>query len=396
MAFKVRSAAADDASPRLSALLDVAIPLTFAALGLLELFAGPDSVYQGTAPLAASVIVAIAVPMPLVARRLSPLGVLIAVATLLVAPRLLFGTTVLFLDGLGPLLYALYNSSRHARRPRDLWSLAVPAAAVTIFSIALPRFFSVDELALTGPALLATWGLGQVLRQRQRSRDIMRSSLAEVADRERGRAARMVEDERRRIARELHDVVAHCVTVMVVQSGSARLRRDTDPDASDAALLAVEATGRQALIEMRRMVGLLTDEEAEPLTPAPSLDNVDDLLGGFAQAGMRVELEVSGEPRPLPPGLDVSVYRILQEALTNALAHGTPESARVRIQYEPSAVAVEVVNGAPQRPQVRPGGGNGIPGMRERTRLFGGVFEAERLPSGGYRVSATLPTGAQA
>lgn len=371
---------------------DVVLAALFMVLGVVELVWHIDSAYAGDAPLWLSVVVAIAIPVPLLFRRSAPLAALIAVAALITLPRAILSVDVLFLDGLGVLVIALYSASHHARRPRDLWSVLVPFCVFAVFTILISGFFSVDELGQSVPIVLAAWGLGQAIRTWARSREVLRQSLDEVTTDQEHRTAEAIMAERARIARELHDVVAHCVTVMVVQSGAARLQLATNPQASDAALLNVERTGRQALVEMRRMIGLLTeDERGTDLTPQPSLAELDVLAAGFAAAGMLVDVTIEGAPTQLPPGTELSAYRIVQESLTNALAHGSPEAAHVIATYRPDSVEVEIVNAQGHGSIGRPSGGHGIAGMRERAHLFGGTLESGPLEGGDFRVRARFP-----
>jgi signal transduction histidine kinase len=207
-------------------------------------------------------------------------------------------------------------------------------------------------------------------------------------------ARQAVLEERRRIARELHDVVAHSVSVMTVQAGAVRRLLDPDQAREREALLAVERTGRDAMAEMRRMVGLLRDDgDAAPLTPQPGLDTLDALLGTIRDAGLDVDLRVEGTRRDLPPGLDLAAFRVVQEALTNALRHARPTHASVLLRFAPDTLRIEVandgVNGGPI------GRGHGSTGMRERVALYGGTVESGSR-DGGYLVAADLPIGGQA
>lgn len=379
-------------SMTLARIGDALLAVLFMALGVAELVWHIDSAYAGSAPLWLSLVVALAIPVPLLFRRSAPLRALIVIAALIVVPRALLSVEVLFLDGLGVLVVALYSASRHARRPRDLWSVLVPFCVFAAFSLLIPGFFSVDELGQSVPIVLAAWGIGQAIRTWARSREVLRQSLDEVTTHQEHRTEEAIRAERARIARELHDVVAHCVTVMVVQSGAARLQLATNPQASDAALLNVERTGRQALVEMRRMLGLLNEHETVTgLTPQPSLAELDALAASFAAAGMLVDVTVEGAPTQLPPGTDLSAYRIVQESLTNALAHGSPETARVVATYRPDSVEVEIVNARSRGSSGRPPGGHGIAGMRERAQLFGGTLESGPIEGGGFRVRARFP-----
>ena len=204
------------------------------------------------------------------------------------------------------------------------------------------------------------------------------------------------EEERRRIARELHDVIAHSVGVMVVQAGAARRVVAEKPDAAGESLRAVEESGHEAMAELRRMLGVLADDgEEAPTAPQPGIATLDTLVARVREAGLPVSLSIEGEERHLPPGVDVAAYRIVQEALTNALkyAGGAPTSAVVRLS--PDAVDIDVADeGKTAAPS--DGVGRGLTGMRERVALFGGSIDAGRRPEGGYAVHAHLPIVDQA
>jgi signal transduction histidine kinase len=215
---------------------------------------------------------------------------------------------------------------------------------------------------------------------------------AERAERERETAARVaVAEERARIARELHDVIAHSVSVMVLQTGAVRrLLRDDQARERDA-LCAVERTGREALVEMRRLLGVLRapDEQAE-LAPQPGLPQLPALVARTEAAGLPVALRVEGEPGPLPLGVDLSAYRIVQEALTNTLKHAGPAHAQVAIRYHSDAIEIEITDDG-RGPAVTNGDGHGLVGMRERATLYGGEFSAGAREGGGFVVRARLP-----
>jgi signal transduction histidine kinase len=239
--------------------------------------------------------------------------------------------------------------------------------------------------------MTVAWAVGLLIRypmERARSAE----EHAVRVEQEQAEAARQaVLEERRRIARELHDVVAHSVSVMTVQAGAVRRVLREDQDREREALLAVERTGRDAMAEMRRVVGLLREEgEAAPLSPQPGLETLSALLGTVRDAGLDVDLVVEGERRALPPGLDLAAFRVVQEALTNALRHARPTRASVMLRFAPDTLRIEVandgVNGGPV------GRGHGSTGMRERVALYGGTVESGPR-EGGYLVAATLPIG---
>jgi signal transduction histidine kinase len=215
------------------------------------------------------------------------------------------------------------------------------------------------------------------------------------AEQERETAARIaVAEERARIARELHDVVAHSVSIMVLQAGAVRTRLAVDQKDEREALLAVERTGREALTEMRRLLGAMRAEREEAeLAPQPGLGHLDELLAQVRASGLPVELRVEGEPVALPAGVDLSAYRIVQEGLTNALKHAGPAHAQVVLRYGAGGVEVEVADDGRGSATVA-SGGHGLVGMRERVKLFGGDFEAGPRNGGGFAVRARLPVEA--
>jgi signal transduction histidine kinase len=252
----------------------------------------------------------------------------------------------------------------------------------------------------------AAWFLGDGLRIR-RGQVVMLEDRASRLEREREeRAERAVVEERRVIARELHDVVAHNVSVIVAQAGAAQRISAAQPREALAALGSIEHTGREALVEMRRLMGLLRPdaERVTRRTPQPGLDELETLVEQVREAGVPVLLTIEGERRPLPVGLDLSAYRIVQEGLTNVLKHSRPSRVDVVIRYLPRSLELmitddgadlheqqaEQIDGVDddQAPRIR----YGHLGMHERVALFGGELSAGPVSGGGYRVSATLPT----
>jgi signal transduction histidine kinase len=222
----------------------------------------------------------------------------------------------------------------------------------------------------------------------------------EAAEHDRQVATRAaVAHERARIARELHDLVAHSLAVIVLQAQAADRMLDSDIVAARRALAAIDTTGRAGLEELRRLLDLLVDQATDDdLEPRPGLQHLDHLVEGVRDAGVPVSVSVEGESRPLSPGVDVSAYRIVQEALTNTLKHaGRPASATVDVTYRPEAVDIRVVDSGTSTIRAtesdsRPG--HGLIGMRERAALYGGQIEAGPLDDGGFGVQVTLPTGA--
>ena len=213
-----------------------------------------------------------------------------------------------------------------------------------------------------------------------------------LAERERDLAAReAVVEERARIARELHDAIAHSVSMMVVQAGAERRTLEEESPTREV-LETVEHIGRAALTEMRRLVGMLRSDGDNPLAPQPGLRDLQTLVTQVREAGLPVELAIEGDPRELPVGLELSAYRIVQEALTNALKHaGGDAHATVRVAYGPDSLELEIADDGAGSPVTVGGGGHGLVGMRERVALYGGRFDAGRSPSGGFAVRVLLP-----
>jgi signal transduction histidine kinase len=236
------------------------------------------------------------------------------------------------------------------------------------------------------------WLAGNNVRQRG-LRATMLEERALRLERERELSMRVARaDERERIARELHDVVAHSVSVMVIQAGAARTLIGSQPQRSTEALLAVESSGRDALRELRHLLGLLTAAEEQPvLAPQPGLDQLQPLVERMAQAGQPVELRVEGTPRELPPGLDLTAYRIVQEALTNVLKYAQGAQTRVDVTFGEDELRLQVVDSGGAVADGANGSGRGLIGMRERVQMYGGTLEVGPLSEGGFGVCARLP-----
>jgi signal transduction histidine kinase len=251
-------------------------------------------------------------------------------------------------------------------------------------------------------APLAVWmavsfGVGYLVSRRtEQAHRALEAARVLAAEQER-QTARAIEDERARIARELHDVVAHGLSVIVVQAGAERrsLRGiDVDVESIDAALGSIEKAGRDALVDLRRLLGLLRrTEDAPALAPQPGLAQLDELLATARDAGLQVEVNLSGDRASLPPGLDLTAYRIVQEALTNVLKHANAHCVRIGVAFQRNQLELEVSDdGALSGPsQVTEGGGHGLIGMRERANVFGGTITAGASVGGGWTVHARLP-----
>jgi signal transduction histidine kinase len=314
-----------------------------------------------------------------------------AACTLFLTPIQDFSAT------LPPIIIAGYSVGRHAGRAELHRSIVVLAALVVVVDVA-GGTTTVGDFVF--PSLLI--GISMAVGRTLRNRALVAVELAERTERlshERElRAAEAAYDERRRIARELHDVIAHTLSVMVVQAGGARRTLDRDPVLAAQALETVETTGRAALGELRRMLGFVGDGGA-PTEPQPTLAQLPVLVTRACGAGLETELAVEGEPVPLPAGAEVTVYRIAQEALTNALKYAGPGArATVLLRWSPEAVELQVRDRgggpAPEDPARLPSGGHGVAGMRERAALYGGDVVAGPR-NDGFVVRARLPLAAR-
>jgi signal transduction histidine kinase len=282
------------------------------------------------------------------------------------------------------LLLAVYSAAAHTSGRRMLLAGAMTLAFYVI-DLVLIDTAAINAEGIIFFALLygAPWVAGRAVR----SRRLKERQL----EHEKAMAAVAIAEERGRIARELHDVVAHSISVMVLQArGGRRVLKSEPADAHDA-FATIERTGQQALDEMRRLLGMLRgSDETLALAPQPSLKELDRLVEQVRAAGLPVEVTVEGEPRELPPGVDLSAFRIVQEALTNALKHAGPSRARVVLRYHPDDLELEISDDGPGTGE-GVGPGYGLLGMRERVSVYGGELQSGRRPGGGYALRVRLP-----
>ena len=358
-----------------------------------------------TIPSWAAVLWLVALVAPLAVRRTLPLASFAVVAAVFVAFRL-WGVPEAEMASVA-LFVSMVSVGVHGRPPwRDRLRLVAVAAlgAALVYDIVVAdvptELQGVLELALGfGVALNvgyvgAAWLLGDTLRlRRERELELERRNAELVVEREHN-ARRAVMEERLRIARELHDVVAHHVSVMGVQAGAARRVIDRRPEAAVEALATIEDSSRRAVDDLHRLLGFLRsgDEPVDPdgLAPQPGLDRIGELVDAAAVAGLPVTVTVEGPPRRLPTSVDLSAFRLLQEALTNTRKHAAADRADVVIRYLPELLELEVVDDG-RGPVAGRRTGNGLLGMRERVALHGGTLEAGARHQGGFRVLARLP-----
>ena len=342
----------------------------------------------------AQLISMVGVTVPVAFRRRRPIGAALTMALALLLATALGGAPT---QATGIVALIALVSGAYMLGARTQGRLL--AAGTIALIVALAADAIVEESQTVSALLFFTFfvvGLPVAAGQATRSRAQLADELADRAvalERAReGEAQAAVQEERARIARELHDVVAHDVSVMVVQAAAAKRIVEREPDRAEEAIVSIEGTGREALAEMRRLLGVLRrGDEDLALAPQPSLSRVDALLARTRAAGLDVALERSGDDAPLPAGVDLAAYRVVQEALANVVRHAGAEHATVRLTYDPRAVVVEVVDDG--RGAANGGGkaGHGLVGLRERVDLYGGDFQAGPRAEGGFGVRARLP-----
>ncbi|MEU4425506.1 sensor histidine kinase [Actinoplanes sp. NPDC024001] len=281
--------------------------------------------------------------------------------------------------------HAAFREPARRTVPAAVLAVVVPATALLIAGETSWEFVFFGVLGVF------SWSVGALLRREQTRSAQLAELAAQLATEREARARTAVDEERARISRELHDAVAHTVSVMTMQAGVLRRRLADRPVERDA-LAQVEELGRRSVDEIRRVVGLLRPDDSDGLGPAPSLRRLDDLLDHVRAAGLEVDLSVTGEPAELPAALDMSAYRVTQEALTNVLRHAGASRATVEVAYRKDGVELTVTDDGRGTTAAATGpGGHGLVGMRERVGLFGGRLRTGPRDEGGYQVNASFP-----
>jgi signal transduction histidine kinase len=373
--------------PRLTWMFDITLVAVVALVGVLEVWV-PFSSRAGHGSGWASTLSVLLVCVPMAWRRRRPLtvqaiGFLALLVTHVAAP-----TYVLFFGGLVPLGIAVFSTARHGRGPVPFYGAALAALTLLTADLSIPELQEPGEIVFHWGVFVLLWLAGYALAvlERRTQAAMERAISVEVAAAERTMAA--VVEERTRIARELHDIVAHSVSMMVVQAGAAELVVDEDPSYARQALTTIRTTGNDALAEMRRLVTMLRDaEEQDELAPQPGVEGLPALVEDMRHGGLDASLEIAGDPRRLPVGLDLAAFRIVQEALTNVRRHAAASRVRVRLSYEPDELAILVADDGVGAQPGEPG--HGLIGMRERAALYGGVVETES--GDGFTVRVILP-----
>jgi signal transduction histidine kinase len=372
---------------------DSALALVAASLPMAFFASMPAPSGVPVAMLALGYVLVLLHTLPLVARRRFPGAVLaVCVASGLAITAL--GVPPSFLGPAMPV--AVYSVAAYGRRWVSLAGLVVAELGLAAVWLT-PAMLERSSFLFFMGFIAVAWVLGHFVGDRQVYAAQLEERTAELEEAREELARRAVVEERLRLARELHDVVAHAMSVIAVQSGVGAHVADSRPEEVGKALAAIEVTSRGALEELRRLLGVLRqDSEVQAsLMPVPGLANLDSLLAEVGKAGLAVRVRVEGTPLQLPAGVDLSAYRIVQEALTNVVKHAGPAHAEVTIGYRDQEVTVEVTDdgrgAVPPASDGRVGTGHGLIGMRERVAAFGGDLQVGPRPGGGFRVAARLP-----
>jgi signal transduction histidine kinase len=358
--------------------LDVVLAAVLVVVAELQIFLGGHSGW----PAVSEAVVGVLVPGSIAIRRRAPAAVGIGVQALMVAEGYL-GHPPAGAITVG-WFCALYALAVWTTWPWFIGGLVFFASSNLVPTVDDPA--SVQMVwNFTAVAVLIMVFLRIIVGRRDRQ--------LQLAERERELARReAVVDERARIARELHDAIAHHVSMMVVQAGAERRVLDDGAESTREVLSTIERVGRSALTEMRRLVGMLRGDDGDELAPQPSLAAVPALVDGLREAGFPVELQVDGERRELPVGIELSAYRVIQEGLTNALKHAGRSHVRVHVRYGPGSLQLEIADDGTGSPAALPSGGHGLAGIQERVALYGGELETGPGSSGGFVLRVLLPT----
>ena len=371
--------------------VDWAIAVLLCAVGIADVLA--HTLFE---PRWAAVVLTLLVFLPLGVRRRFPLATLVTVGVASLLLELAVGNPTkpnqFGLEVLVAWLMVAYSTGAHTQGRQHLAAVAIGLVLISVWVVL--SYAPGASNGNTVPAVLlaaVVWLIGRVVRRREAQVEVLDDRARQLEREREERVQALVAEERTRIARELHDVVAHSVSVMVVQA-QAGPRLGNDPQLTAATFGSIESSGREALVELRRLLGILRTEDKQPAVgPQPGLASLEGLVEQLRAASLPVELRIEGEQTALPPGPDLSAYRIIQEALTNTLKHAGPAQARVVVRFGNAGVELEIVDDGLGAPSTVNGAGHGLIGMRERTALYGGRLDAGARPGGGYSVSAQLP-----
>ncbi len=369
----------------------LALGFTGGALWTVVIRVGGDDTYRSDSFLGVALL--LLQTLPIAARTAAPLRAL-TVSMVAISLHIAVGYEGITFGTLAGLLI-LYSAASLTDTRGAILAALMTFAGITIFFATDRGDPGVTAALTTYMTYAAGWGIGIYSRSRREYTDVVEEH-SRLLERERDvRAREAVAEERATIARELHDVVGHALNLVVIQAGGAQRVLESKPEAARESLASIETAARQALTDMERMLGILraADESEDTLSPQPGLDQVENLAAQVSDAGLPVKVTVDGEQPALPSSIDLSAYRIIQEALTNSLKHAGQAHAQVAIHYSPESLDLEITDDGHggSQPAKGNGGGRGLIGMKERVALYGGELSVGPRPEGGFRVHARLP-----
>ncbi|MET0837815.1 MAG: histidine kinase [Marmoricola sp.] len=373
-----------------SVVLDVVIGVGLCAMGFVEVLGARIGEDVVLGPTWLNLVTVMLTTLPLCVRRRWPLAVAIVVSGAIAGRALVAEPLEIYPPALAGLV-ATYSVAAYAPFRQAVVGYVVALAGIAVAAATGTGGPASPDVLPSAILLLTVWAIGLVVARRSSEvRGI--AEQAEALDRRREEETRRaVEAERARIARDLHDSVAHSLAMIAIQAGGAVSVLERDPQRAAQSLRSIETTARNGLSEMRHLLHLVGEDDEQPRGPQPGLEQIADLVAGAESAGLEVRLSTTGVETTVAPGVGLTAYRIVQEALTNAAKHSTGGRTTIALGWEPSSLTVDVTShGTPTAGA--PGGGRGIVGMRERAQVVGGRLEAGTDPSGAFRVHAVLPT----
>jgi signal transduction histidine kinase len=374
-------------------VLDVLLAAAITVMVLVDLSSAADA--SGVRPTDVwAVLLSLLQTVPLAFRRRAPLLVFLLIVT---GVGVYYALGYEVTDGTLATFVGVYTVAAHENRRRSFVALGVLAVAMTWYWVFRAEPFDPTTPIWIGILAVLSWSLGEYVKARRAYTSEVETLAGQLEQAREFEARQAVWQERARLARELHDLIGHTVNLMVVQAGAGRRTLASDPSGAERAFQTIETTGREALDELDRLLGVLQTPDDEPYPPAlPGLDQVRALADRFQNSGLAVQVSIEGEQVPLPRSLDQSAYRIIQEALTNALRHAGGAMAHVAVRYRDNQLELEIADDGHQnlKAQKHASGGRGLIGIRERVAMFGGDLDAGQRPGGGFVVRCRFPLAA--
>jgi signal transduction histidine kinase len=372
-------------------LLDVTLGVGLCVVGLVEVLGARLAEDVVLGPLWLNVVTVLLTTLPLCVRRRWPLAVLVVIFGAVAARALVSEPLEIYPPALAGLV-ATYSVAAYAPLRQAVVGYVVAMAGIAVAAANGTGGDATPDLLASAILLLTLWAIGAVVARRSTEVTQVAQRAEELHRRREEETRQAVEAERARIARDLHDSVAHSLAMIAIQAGGAASVLERDPQRAAQSLRSIETTARTGLSEMRNLLHLVGEDDEQPRGPQPGVGQIGEIVTGAREAGLDVRLTTTGEETPVAPGVGLAAYRIVQEALTNAAKHTAGGPTTVSLVWEDDQLTVEVVShGAPTRGA--PGAGRGIVGMRERAQVVGGSLETGPDPSGAFRVLAVLPTG---